>query len=96
MLLIAFVGLLTGHHIVCDRQGFAGWIEFHATLAKVREAVFMPVCPGLAPRRLNRGAEGRGFALFGADHRRVHDVSDDLPPHRAFRAAADQADAAAL
>ena len=96
MLLIAFIRLLTGLHIVGDRQGFTGRVEFYAALAQVRQAVFATVCPGYAPGRLNRRTEGRGLAVFSADHRGIHGVGDDLPPDRTFRAAADQADAAAL
>ncbi|MNF79772.1 hypothetical protein D3C84_619980 [compost metagenome] len=56
----------------------------------------MPVRQGRTPRRLNRRPEGSGFALFGTNHRCIHGVGDDLAPHRAFRAAADQANAQAL
>ena len=56
------------------------------------EAGFGILLLRMAPCRLDRAAQRRGLAVAGADHRRGHQVGDDLSPQRVLRATTDQLD----
>ncbi len=76
------------HH----RMRLTALVETHAAFAELLQVLSLAVGARPAPGCLNGSAQRSGFRVVGADHRGVHDVGHDLPPHGTFGATADQTD----